>query len=136
MSKTEQMINFEFVTYTVFSAAALLLDYTVYWLLVKQSGMGVGLSATISYSAGLVLSYVLMSRFLFRNAWLSDTKFKEKALFLTSGLLGMSLTFLVTECYIAFVGESIHVAKISAIAVSFVSVYAFRRLVVFRAGAV
>lgn len=124
----------ELVQYTAISATALILDYAVYWLLMSRGVLGAGQAAALGYSAGLLLAYVLMSRHTFRNGWLSRYKAREAALFALSGLLGIGLSYGVTEAYMRAVAPNMHGAKASAVGVSFVAVYAFRKLVVFREG--
>lgn len=124
----------ELVQYTAFSATALVLDYAVYWFLMSRGALGAGQAAALGYGAGLALAYVLMSRHVFRNGWLSRHRAREAALFAFSGLLGAGLSYGVAEAFMRAVAPDMHGAKASATAVSFVAVYAFRKRVVFRDG--
>ena len=124
-----------FLRYTAISALALVLDYGVYWMLASSGRLGVGPAAALGYSCGLVLAYVLMSARLFRGGWLAGRKPAEAALFAVSGLIGVMLSFAITEAYVRLIADNLHAAKIAATLVSFVVVYAFRRYVVFRPAA-
>lgn len=121
-----------FTQYTIISAVALVLDYMVYWSLVLSNQLSVGLSAAIGYMCGLVFAYLLMSARLFKNGWLANQKVKEVALFALSGLIGISLSYAITEIYVRNIDSNIHVAKILATLICFVTVFTFRKLVVFR----
>lgn len=122
----------EFLKYTSCSAIALVLDYAVYWSLVAQFGFGIAPAATIGYSCGLALAYVLLSRGVFSTRWLAGRRGIEITLFVISGLLGLALTFITAITFERFVSTNVHAAKIAAIIVSFVSVYLFRKFLVFR----
>ena len=124
-----------FLRYTAISAVALVLDYGVYWALASTGRLGVGLAAAVGYSCGLVLAYVLMSARLFRGGWLAGRRPAEAALFAVSGLIGVMLSYGVTEAYVGLVANNLHAAKIAATLVSFIVVYAFRKYVVFRPAA-
>ena len=64
----------EFLKYTAASAAALALDYGVYWLLAGQLGVGIGPAAALGYGAGMVLAYLLLSAGVFRGRWLAGRR--------------------------------------------------------------
>lgn len=122
----------EFAKYTAISSSALALDYAVYWLIATSGRVGVGMAAAIGYFSGLALAYPMMRSRLFKDGWLASRKGVELALFILSGLIGIALTYLIAEAYVRLVQHNLHAAKIAAIIVSFVTVYAFRRYVVFR----
>lgn len=121
----------EFIAYTAASAIALALDYAVYWFLAQSLGMAVGAAAAAGYGAGLVLAYGLISRGVFARRWLAGRRGLEALLFALSGLLGLALTY-VTASLVDRWGGSLHAAKLSAVAVSFITVFLVRRFIVFR----
>lgn len=121
----------ELLAYTAASAVALALDYAVYWLLAARLGIGIGAAAAAGYGAALLLAYGLMSRRVFARRWLARRRGFEAMLFALSGLLGLALTF-VTASLVDRLGGSLHAAKLTAVAVSFVTVFLVRKFIVFR----
>lgn len=122
----------EFLKYTAASALALALDYAVYWLLAGGAGIGIGPAAAAGYGAGMVLAYLLLSARVFPGRWLSARRGIEASLFAVSGMVGLVLTYVTASLVHQLAGGSLHVAKLSAVAVSFVSVYLIRKFIVFR----
>lgn len=122
----------EFTQYTAVSGAALVLDYAIYWSLASSGTINVGSAAAAGYSIGLVFAYVAMSGRLFKNGWLAGHKVTEATLFALSGLIGVILSYAITESYFTFVAEDIHYAKLIATLISFGTVYAFRKFIIFR----
>lgn len=122
----------EIAHYTAISCAALVLDYSVYWLLLSTGQLSIGPAAAAGYSIGLVFAYLIMSDQLFKDGWLSGHRAKEAGLFALSGLIGIALSYVVAEAYNTFVQNNIYYAKLSATLICFVIVYAFRKCVVFR----
>lgn len=119
--------------YLLASALAFLVDYSCYWALAGLLGIQLALAALAGYCAGLVVAYLIISRKVFAEGWLRSRRYHEAALFLLSGLLGMALTYSSVAFYVNQIGDQVHGAKLSAAAVSFVGVYAFRRFIVFAA---
>ena len=119
----------EFATYTAASAIALALDYAVYWLLAGR--LGIGPAAAVGYAVGLVLAYVLMSFGVFAHRARTRRRRSQAALFLVSGLIGLALTYVTATLVSRLTGGNLHAAKLTAVATSFVTVYLFRKFVVF-----
>ena len=117
--------------YLLASALALLIDYSCYWALATLLGIDLARAALAGYCVGLVVAYLVISQKVFANGWLRSRRYHEAALFLLSGLIGMALTFSTVTFYVSQFGDQVHGAKLSAVAVSFVGVYAFRRYIVF-----
>jgi putative flippase GtrA len=113
------------------SAVALSLDYVVY-LFSIYIGAGAPVSSVIGYACGLILAYLLMNSRVFDRGWLEDKKHLEFFGFLISGLWGVFLTFSTVYITNILKPGDIHIAKISAICVSFFGVYLFRKHFVFR----
>lgn len=122
----------EFVTYVLVSGLALLVDYLVYWLTATQWGLSLPTAATFGYLTGLAFSYVLVRGRVFRDGWLRARPLVEATLYTFSGLLGLALTYGTSWTYVSLFGEHLMLAKLCALAVSFVGVYAFRAHVIFR----
>ena len=122
----------EFAKYVSASAAALLVDYGVYWLIARKELLTLPQAAVVGYLAGLVVAYFLISGRIFKEGWLKSKKIYELLLFVGSGLLGTAITYGTVKLYVLLVGTDINQAKFAAIVVSFFSVYGFRKWVVFR----
>ena len=89
-------------------------------------------ASVLGYSFGLIVAYVLIRNRVFKNGWLENQKKIEFLLFVLSGVLGMVLTYGTVRCVIDVTGDCVNLAKFFAVMVSFVGVYLFRKLVVFR----
>lgn len=122
----------EFLKYFAASAIALMVDYVIYWMIVKSYLMGLTGAATVGYMGGLVVAYFLISEKVFSDGWLKERRAYEVLLFFISGLLGIALTYISVAMYVVLFGESIHGAKLFAVAISFACVYLFRKFFVFR----
>lgn len=122
----------EFCKYFIVSVIALCADYATYWAIASRKILDLPLAAVIGYASGLIIAYVLMTRNVFKNGWLRDKKYVEFLMFLISGGLGMLLTYGVVWLAVESIGDKPLIAKTLAVGVSFVGVYLFRKLVVFR----
>ena len=121
-----------FAKYFGASAIALVVDYVVYWLLAQSTELSLPQAAALGYLAGLVAAYFLISNHIFTDGWLRERKVFEAILFASSGLFGTLITYITVKFYTILIAEDLNGAKLSAIAVSFFSVYLYRRYIVFR----
>jgi putative flippase GtrA len=121
-----------FIKYFAASAIALVVDYAVYWLLARSTTLSLPQAAVVGYLAGLVAAYFLISNHIFTDGWLQKRKVFEALLFASSGLFGTLITYVTVKLYTILIAEDLNGAKLSAIAVSFFSVYLYRRYIVFR----
>lgn len=117
--------------YTVASFVALLVDYGVYWLLAALGGMALGPAAAVGYIIGMAVSYLLLTQLVFLRRRHAGRPAYEVWLFIVSGLLGVTLTYVTVSVLSSLAGADLHRAKLAAVAVSFVAVYLFRKHVVF-----
>lgn len=131
---TYQKFLLQFLKYFGASAIALVIDYGVYWWLVQATDLTLPQAAVFGYLAGLVVAYFLISRHIFSDGWLKNKKFFEAVLFASSGLFGTVVTYATVKLYTVLIAEDANGAKLSAIGVSFFSVYVYRRFLVFRKG--
>ena len=122
----------ELLKYTFASSIALIIDYSCYWLLVTNNILDLPKSAVVGYIAGLFFAYFLISGIVFKKGWLKNRKCIEAFLFFISGLLGIALTYISVNIVTFIFGERINVAKISAVIVSFIGVYLFRKIIIFK----
>lgn len=120
------------VLYLAVSAFALIVDTIIYLFLVEVNLMSLQASAAVGYAFGIAISYLMMSRKVFKEGWLKDSRLKEFILFMVSSIMGLSLTYFVIKMVVSVLGPQILLAKGSAVAVSFISVYFFRKHIVFK----
>jgi putative flippase GtrA len=118
--------------YSVASALALVLDFAAY-LMLTGDGMHPVLAGVLGYSAGLVLHFVLSSRFVFNTAPSDKTQARLLGEFALSGLAGIEATAIVMHIGTDVAGLPGFAAKILAAGASFVLVYWLRCTIVFRA---
>lgn len=120
--------------YTLVSALALGLDFLVY-LSLAGAGMRATLAGVIGYSAGMVLHYALSRRFVFDTAGSAKSERRRFMEFVVSGLVGIVLTAAIIAAATDILQLGVLVAKIIAVGVSFLTVFALRKSVVFASGA-
>jgi putative flippase GtrA len=115
--------------YSAASVMALALDFTVY-LLLTAGEMKPVLAGVLGYGAGLLLHFVLSSRFVFvaAAAKAQARRFGEFAL---SGLAGIGTTATVMTLATDFAGLPGLTAKVLAAGASFLLVYWLRCSIVF-----
>lgn len=121
----------EFVLYTAASLMALLVDYATYWILATAGGLELAPAAALGYMVGLAVSYLLLTRAVFLQRRHARRPGYEMLLFFLSGLLGVTFTYVTVSLLSSLAGADLHTAKLAAVGVSFISVYLFRKLVVF-----
>lgn len=122
----------EFSKYTLASALALAIDYLCYWTLVSNNAMDAPKAAVLGYSAGLVVAYFLIADKVFKNGWLHERRKVEALLFIFSGFIGIATTYITVKTIIFIFGERVIMAKIVAVAISFIVVYIARKIFVFK----
>jgi putative flippase GtrA len=120
----------QFSRYTVVSGLALILDFTVY-LLLAASGMMVALAAAFGYACGLALHYLLSVRYVFDPRAANKAQTRLLAEFALSGFAGLAITALVIAVTVDLGGMPLLPAKVLAVGMSFLVVFALRRSVVF-----
>ena len=122
-----------FLRYLTVSVGALAIDYLVYLGLVKlQAGVTLPLAAAIGYLLGAVFHYWASRRFVFARGWLHERRTAEFGLFFVTGLGGAAVTSAVVWAISQLFDAGVHLPKICAVVVSFLLVYAARKLLVFR----
>ncbi len=89
------------------------------------------LAGIAGYTVGLVLHYILSSRFVFDTTGSTKSNWRRFAEFVVSGGVGM----LITWAIIAFSTEVLHIpaliGKMLAVGTSFIVVFLLRRGIVF-----
>ena len=124
----------EFIKYFFASILALAVDYGCYWILTFNRILNLPQAAVVGYSVGLAVAYFLIADRVFQGGWLKNKKNYEALLFITSGLLGIALTYITVALFVLSFGQRAHQSKLAATAVSFICVYMFRKKFVFKRG--
>lgn len=121
-----------FSKYLFASAVALSVDMGLFFQLIimKFSPM---LAAAIAYSAGIIVHWMLSSRFVFIGRVASGTGARgvQQTQFVASALMGLGITTGVVAVG-HYSGLDLRIAKLMAIAVSFLAVWYLRDRYVFR----
>ena len=118
--------------YSAASALALALDFTVY-LVLTTGDMKPVLAGVLGYGAGLVLHFLLSSRFVFNATAANNAQTRLFGKFALSGLAGIATTAIVMALATDLAGLPGLPAKVLAAATSFVFVYWLRCTMVFGA---
>lgn len=133
LQRLTQIFRIEFLRYFLASVAALVVDLACLKLLL-QTPLYAGISAGIAYSVGIVVIWLLLSRFVFADgaAQTGRQRMQQKALFLTTAWAGLAITTGIVSLA-EFFGADVWLSKGLAIFVSFTTNYLVRKFVVFRA---
>jgi putative flippase GtrA len=118
--------------YTLVSAMALVLDFTVY-LTLAGAAASPPVAGVVGYGAGTLLHFCLSVRFVFDAGATRKMGARLFGEFVLSGLVGMGLTAGVIAMATGLAGLAALPAKIIAAAASFVTVFTLRRCIVFAA---
>lgn len=120
-----------FVAYGLASGIALGFDLGAYLLLIG-AGMAAPMAAICGYSLGIVAHWLASSRVVFvgRVAGSGRARSTQMGLFVASALVGIALTWLIVSLAVA-AGFDPHVAKLSAVAASFMATFLLRTRFVF-----
>jgi len=119
-----------YLRYVAVSAGALGIDMGLY-LAALSGGFPAASAAALGYLCGVAVHWVLSSRVVFADvAARGAARTKQKALFLTSALVGLGITVGVVAIA-SRLGIDPRLAKLGAIAISFQTTYLLRRRVVF-----
>jgi putative flippase GtrA len=130
MRPVAALLRAPYLRYVGVSAGALGVDMSVY-LVALHFGIAPALSAAIGYLFGVAVHWILSSRLVFDDvAQRGLARTKQKALFLTSALVGLGLTIAIVALATRL-GIDPRLAKLGAIVVSFQATYMLRRRIVF-----
>ena len=119
--------------YSLVSALALTLDFTVY-LALTALAVSPPLAGVIGYALGTGLHYLLSTRFVFDARATDKLHARLFGEFALSGIAGMGITALVIALATEAGGLAALPAKVLAAGASFLVVFALRRTVVFAKG--
>lgn len=122
-----------FLRYVAVSVGALATDMILFLLLLEMGMPGTAASA-VGYSVGILAHWMLSSRKVFHDRVSEKgtaARTQQKAMFLASALIGLVLTIFVVGAGTAL-GLDARIAKVAAIATSFLLTYLLRNVVIFR----
>jgi putative flippase GtrA len=123
----------EFLLYTVVSAIAWLVDVAVLYFAAMSLGMPHYLSAAIGYTVGLLVHYLLSVRFVFVYRKMAGQWRSEALVYLLTGLLGVVLSAAIVHAG-SLLGLPLIISKVIATVITFVAVFAVRKIVLFTSG--
>ena len=119
-----------YLRYVAVSAIALGVDMGVY-LGGLQGSVPATAAAAFGYLCGVAVHWILSSRLVFDDvAERGPARTKQKALFLTSAVIGLGITVGIVAAA-TWLGFDPRLAKLAAIVVSFQTTYLLRRTIVF-----
>ena len=127
----EGRVVMKFAKYLAISGTALLLDLFTYNQLTIYQTLSPQANAAVSYTAGLLYSYLIFVCTVFSRGRHSSNRKIELSMFLASGLLGVVVSYIVAGIVSNLIQQGPWVSKISAVLVSFTCVYLFRVKLVF-----
>jgi putative flippase GtrA len=116
--------------YTLASIAALATDFSVY-LALCSAEFKASLAGVAGYAVGMVIHYILSSRFVFDTQGSYKSEPRRFAEFMLSGLAGLTLTGFIIAMATGAFGIPPIGAKFAAVVISFAAVFAIRRSFVF-----
>ena len=120
----------EIFGYGVVSVVALGVDTTTLWLLATAVGFHYLLAATISFTLGATVSYLLSTRFVFRYREVGNRAL-EFFYFVALGLVGLLVNAAVLSVAISGVGVGLLTAKALAALCTFFTNFFLRRRLLF-----
>ena len=116
----------EALRYAAVSACALIIDFTVLFLLVHYLSWWYVAAATTSFLVGLLVAYVLSVTLVFKYRRLNDQRF-EFASFAGIGVVGVAINAAVISFGVKIFGLHYLIAKFGAAAFTFAWNFAARR---------
>jgi putative flippase GtrA len=126
------VLSATFGRYLLTSLLSLGCDVGLFLLLLSGGMAPMGASAT-GYGAGIVVHWLLSTRFVFDQGMASQgaVRVRQKGLFVGTALLGLAITTAIVGWGDRF-GLDPRIAKLIAVAVSFQATYMARRVIIFR----
>lgn len=118
-----------FFRYVAVSGLALAIDYSSYVAMLFLTSIDAAVVASISYTIGLLLAYILLKALVFVSKQ-SQSLAMERLNFILSGALGIATTFCITKL-VLLIYPNPYFAKVLAVGFSFLLVYFYRKRFVF-----
>jgi len=120
----------EGMRYFISSALALAVDAGIYIALIRLAGVHYLLSAPVGFAAGVVIIYLLSTRWVFAERRFEDRRW-EFAIFVVIGVLGLLLNELVIFTGVEHLALSYELAKLVSAALVFGFNFGARKLLLF-----
>lgn len=120
----------EFIKYTGASACALAVDVAVLWMLARATGVHYLVAATAAFACGAAVAYWLCIKFVFSFRRIDKTA-PEFGMFCAIGIFGLLVNTIVLGTAVGLFGIHLLVAKAGSAAITFLSNFAFRKLLLF-----
>jgi putative flippase GtrA len=126
------VLSATFGRYLLTSVLSLGCDVGLFLLLLSGGMAPMGASA-VGYGAGIVVHWLLSTRFVFDQGMASQgaVRVRQKGLFVGTALLGLAITTAIVG-WGDRLGLDPRIAKLIAVAVSFQATYMARRVIIFR----
>jgi len=116
--------------YAAASAVALLADAAVYLSLIHVAAVHYMLAAPAGYVLGILLIYLLSTRWVFNDRRLASVR-SEFAIFVLIGIFGLLLNQLVIYVCVERFSSSYELAKVASAAIVFGFNFGGRKLILF-----
>jgi putative flippase GtrA len=120
----------EFLLYAAISVFALMLDLMTLGAITALSKIPSYVATALAYSLGLAAHYFLAVGIVFKKRRMRAEVAAEAGIYVATGIVGMLISAAIV--YIgSLLGQSLVVSKISAVIVSFLTIFAFRKAILF-----
>jgi putative flippase GtrA len=120
----------EFLLYAAVSAFALALDLMTLGAITALSEIPSYIATAVAYSVGLAAHYFLAVGFVFKKRRMRAEVVAEAGIYAATGIAGMLISAAIV--YIgSLLDQSLAVSKITAVIVSFLTIFAFRKAILF-----
>ena len=121
----------QFAKYTAVSAGSLVVDVTVFRILVWISAMGAVAAGAIGFSAGLVADYLLAVNFVFDQSQTTKSNGQLFIEYATTGAVSIAMTTAIIWISVDLLGLHPAIGKLFAFGPTFVVVCLMRVAIVF-----
>lgn len=122
---------FEFVRYAMTSGVALAIDLSTFFFLLRVLDVNPYAAAAIGFLSGLVIAYLLSTKWVFNYRRMAQQSGKEFSVFVGIGLGGLLITQGVLWVGIEKLSLSAEASKIAAVGISFAFNYIMRKVILF-----
>lgn len=120
----------QFIRYGFVAVAAFAVDFGLYAIEVRILDINPVLAATISFSLGLLVNYLLSVRWVFARR--SHSRRFEIITFFLTGVIGLALTDLIIWALAVQMNQDELIAKLIATAIVFFWNFGARKLILFK----